>query len=82
MTTNRRAAKLWKSRAQIALGNRRRDFHFPTAATATIPLTIVITFCKINSQRRFAPRTDHINPGTLITISPESRSPSSESARS
>src|SRR5437667_6562206 len=31
-------------------------------------------------HRRFAPRTDHLNPGTLITIRSEFRSPSSESA--
>ena len=42
------AKKLWKRRAKSALGNRRSDFHFPTAPTTTnSPLTIVITFCKI-----------------------------------
>jgi hypothetical protein len=37
--------KLWKRRAQTALGNRRSDFHFPTASTTS--LTIVITFYKM-----------------------------------
>ena len=27
--------KLWKRRAKSALGNRRSDFHFPTASTTT-----------------------------------------------
>ena len=27
--------KLWKSRAKDALGNRRSDFHFPTASATT-----------------------------------------------
>ena len=40
--------KLWKSRAKGALGNRRSDFHFPTApATTTFPLTTVIIFWRI-----------------------------------
>jgi hypothetical protein len=38
--------KLWKRRAKSALGNRRSDFHFPTAPTTT-SLTIVITFNKM-----------------------------------
>jgi hypothetical protein len=38
--------KLWKRRAKSALGNRRSDFHFPTASTTT-SLTIVITFYKM-----------------------------------
>ncbi len=38
--------KLWKRRAQTALGNRRSDFHFPTATTTT-SLTIAITFNKM-----------------------------------
>jgi hypothetical protein len=38
--------KLWKRRAQTALGNRRSDFHFPTASTTT-SLTIAITFNKM-----------------------------------
>jgi hypothetical protein len=37
--------KLWKRRAQTALGNRRSDFHFPTATTTS--LTIAITFNKM-----------------------------------
>jgi len=28
-------------------------------------------FGESNCQRRFAPTTDHFDPGTLITISPE-----------
>jgi hypothetical protein len=38
--------KLWKRRAKSALGNRRSDFHFPTAPTTTTNshLTIAITF--------------------------------------
>ena len=40
--------KLWKRRAKSALGNRRSDFHFPTAPTTTNShLTIVITFYKM-----------------------------------
>ncbi len=37
--------KLWKRRAKSALGNRRSDFHFPTASTTS--LTIAITFNKM-----------------------------------
>jgi hypothetical protein len=48
MSTDRRAKELWKRRAKNALGNRRSDFHFPTAPTTTNSyLTIVITFYKI-----------------------------------
>ena len=40
--------KLWKRRAKNALGNRRSDFHFPTAPTTTNShLTIAITFNKM-----------------------------------
>jgi len=38
--------KLWKRRAQTALGNRRSDFTFRTASTTT-SLTIVITSTKM-----------------------------------
>ena len=69
--------KLWKRRAKDALGNRRSDFHFPTAPTTTNShLTIVITFYQnaktsVASLRRLITRsrnTDHDQPGILITF--------------
>ena len=42
---NRRAKAVEKT-GKSALGNRRSDFHFPTASTTT-SLTIVITFYKM-----------------------------------
>ena len=70
---NRRAQKLWKRRAQIALGNRRSDFHFShsfnnnklddrnhflqNAKTSVASLRRLITPTR---------NADHDQPGTLI----------------
>src|SRR5713226_6095213 len=70
--------KLWKRRAKNALGNR---FAIPT-----FPQLQQQQACRSRSlsgksirQRRFAPTTDRIHPGTVIAISSECRSASPES---
>src|SRR5260370_37001561 len=55
--------KLGKSRAKIALGNRRSDSHFPTAPATTIfLLTTVIIFWRIQLQASLSSdRSSHVS---------------------
>jgi hypothetical protein len=63
VNTDQRAKAVEKDGARTPLESL-RDFHFSHSFNNNLGKSI--------RQRRFAPATDHIDPGTLITISPES----------